>query len=251
MWLEFPLSSVLKLFQLRRKFVMKSVFWLLAGALALASVAPASPCTGGSLASYEALGAGGCTIGNTLFSAFATLSGLSGGTAIPASAVSITPSGSTFSPQLQFQVNQTANAPDLFEAIFNYQVSGPVIFSSIALSGSSETGYGAVTDIQNLCSDGHFGPDGVSACSGTANSLLTLDGVQNSDSTALTTVSFLSVTDDLTIDSGGADSASAGTFTDQFAVAPEPAPALLLAASFVTFGLLRRRLTFAQRRITR
>jgi hypothetical protein len=59
------------------------------------------------------------------------------------------------------------------------------------------------------------------------------DGVQNSDATALSSPTLLSVTDDFTVDGGAAGTASGGIFTDQFqaevASTPEPGGQLPLA----------------------
>jgi hypothetical protein len=58
---------------------------------------------------------------------------------------------------------------------------------------------------------------------------LTLDGIQNSDSTPLGSVSSVAVTDDFTLDGGTAGTASGGEFTDAFTATstvtttPEPA----------------------------
>jgi hypothetical protein len=210
----------------------------------------ANPCVAASLATYVSLGAGGCTIGTNVVSSFVVYSsGTTGATELPTSAVSIAPSGGDTDPQLQFTVNQSVDAPPLLETLFTYQISGnPYNLSQIDLSGSSESGAGAVTDIQNLCADGTFGPDGVTGCTGTPNSQLTLDGIQNSYSTALSVLSFLSVTDDFTIDPGGSDvgdSASGGVFTDQFTAGtttvPEPALTVLPCALLFALAALRKR----------
>jgi hypothetical protein len=181
-------------------------------------------------------------------SSFTILSGTTGATELPPSAVSIQPSGATTDPQLQFTVNETVQTPPLLETIFDYQISGnPYIQSQIDLSNSSETGYGAVTDIQNICEDGNFGPDGVDGCPGVSDSLLTFDGIQNTDSTPLSALSFLSVTDDFTLDPGPAGlggSATGGVFTDQFTASttvPEPNVAALLGALLLALVATRTR----------
>ena len=193
----------------------------------------AEPCAAGSLASYVSLGAAGCTIGTNVVSSFTVYSsGTFGATELPPSAVSIQPSGGTTNPELAFTVNE--QTPPFLETFFTYQISGnPYTQSQINLSNSSETVDGAVTDIQNICEDGHFGPDGVTGCPGVSDSLLTWDGVQNTDSTTLLTPSFLDVTDDFTLDPGTAGSASGGVFTDQFTASttvPEPKMTVLLGA---------------------
>jgi hypothetical protein len=206
----------------------------------------ADPCVAGSLASYEALGATGCTIGANLVSSFTTLSGTTGGTELDPADISVSTSGGTASPQLVFTISQSPSS--LLEALFTYKISGnPYAQSEIDLSNSSETGDGAVTDVQNLCVDGTFGPDGVTGCNGSADpAQVTIDGALNSSQTPLTALSFLSVTDDFTIDPGTFGTASAGTFSDTFtagatSTVPEP-------KSTVFFGVLALALAVAMKR---
>jgi hypothetical protein len=204
----------------------------------------ANPCVAGSLASYISLGATGCTIGTNVVSSFVDYSsGTFGATELPPSAVSIQPSGGTANPMLAFTVNE--QTPPFLETFFTYQISGnPYTQSQIGLSNSSETVDGAVTDIQNICEGGVFGPDGVDGCPGTSDSLLTLDGVQNTDSATLLAPSFLDVTDDFTLDPGTAGSASGGVFTDQFTASttvPEPRMTILLGAIGFALAATRKR----------
>lgn len=209
-------------------------------ALLIAALAPAcfaGPCTNASLAGYIALGSGGCTIGsNTLFD-FQALSGTAGAVPIPPAGIALSPLGGTFNPGISAATSITAIAGTLREAFFSYRISGSTyIADSITLSGSSAGGDGAVTDTQNFCAGGTFGPDGISGCSGAAGSLVALAGVQNTDSTALGPARLLSVTDDFTIDGGTAGSASGGTITDRFVASPEPAT-LLSAALAMALGI--------------
>jgi hypothetical protein len=139
-------------------------------------------------------------------------------------------------PELTFSVSLTATNPTLLESIFTYTISGPAFTSdTITLSGSSETADGDVSDIQNYCIGGSFGPDGVTGCNGsTSGALLTLDGIQNTDNTSIASVSLLSITDDFVLDGGQAGTASGGTFVDQYTATstspvPEPGPFLLTA----------------------
>ena len=205
----------------------------------------ANPCVAGSLADYVSLGAGGCTIGGNTVSSFTVLSGITGATELAPGTVSIQPFGGTADPELAFTVSESVQTPPLLETIFTYEISGnPYTQSEIDLSNSSETVDGAVTDIQNICEDGNFGSDGVTGCTGLSTSLLTLDGIQNTDSTALSALSFLSVTDDFTLDPGTAGSASGGVFTDQFTAAttvPEPNLTVLLGALTLALAAIRKR----------
>jgi len=190
------------------------------------------------LASYESLGSAGCTVGQTDVAGFATVSGITGATAIDPSTLVITPTAGTSDALLTFSLNLTATTPALDEAIFTYTVTGPALLSDdIALSNSSETVDGAVTDIQNYCAGGQFGSDGVTGCSGSATgTLLTLDGIQNTDQTSLLGPHLLNVTDDFTLDGGTAGSATGGKFSDHFMFAspvPEPPASILFLAGAV------------------
>jgi len=210
----------------------------------------ADPCAAGSLASYEALGSTGCTIGTNLVSSFATLPGTTGGTELDPANISVSTSGGSASPQLVFTISESPSV--LEEALFTYKISGnPYTLSEIDLAGASETGQGDVSDVQNLCVDGTFGPDGVTGCNGSSDpEQTTIDGAINTSQTLpFTALSSLSVTDDFTIDPGppGMGSASAGIFTDTFTAGttsttvPEP-------KSTAFFGALALALAVAAKR---
>jgi hypothetical protein len=155
--------------------------------------------------------------------------------------VTVTPSGVTSDALLTFSTSQTANAPNLLESIFNYTVTGYFTNDNLSLSGSSETGNGAVTDIQNYCIGVNFGPGGIPDCGGTPGALLGLDGIQNTDMAALGGAAFLGIIDDFTLDSGGTGSASGGIFSDEFSgTAPEPGAFLLTACGLAALWKIRR-----------
>ncbi len=223
-----------------RKLCILAAAVISAGQLSFAGPA----CANNSLSGYIALGASGCTIGANVLSDFTALSGISGATPITPANISLSPFGSGANPGLATSVNVSASAGTVLEAFFTYRISGNSYGdSAIALSHSSESGDGAVTGLQNFCANGTFGPDGVSGCTGTPGSLLTLDGVQNADTTSFSAASFLSVTDDFTIDGGLAGAASAGTLTNQFSTVPEPGSILLTAVGFILSMGIRRKLT--------
>jgi len=226
---------------------MKGLRTIVSVVLATAGLASAAPCTNGSLASYIALGAGGCTIGsNTLFG-FETLSGISGATPIGAANLAISPFGGTMSFGFTATTSQTAGTGSLLESIFTYKISGnSYTGTSIALSGSSETGDGAVTDVQNYCAGGSFGSNGVTGCAAVTGALVTLDGVQQSDMASFAGVSLLSITDDFTLDGGLDGSAAGGSFTDRFTAGsvstiPEPFGFVLTSLGLAIGMLVRRR----------
>lgn len=229
---------------------MKLLFFFGVAVLTAAQVCSAATCASGTLASYEALGSAGCTIGGDTLSNFTTLSGTTGAMELSTGAVSINPSGGTADPSLAFTTTQTANANALLETIFTYTVSGQVYSgAATSLSNSSETNDGAVSNVENFCAGGSFGPDGVSGCSGSAGSLLTLDVIQNSDASGTALSSFLSVTDDFTLDGGLSGSATGGTFTNSFTATPEPASlALGMLGLALVAGGSRRKAHFSERK---
>jgi hypothetical protein len=225
--------------------VKKLLFALSAVALS-SSLAGAAPCGVGTLGSYEALGAAGCTIDGHTLSNFLPVMGSTTGAAISSSDVAISPLGGTAVTGLTFSTSLTAQANAPLELTFTYQISGGGSYSAseIALSNSSETGDGGVTEIQNYCAGGLFGPDGVTGCTGTAGSLLTLDGVQQTDQSSFASVPFVNVTNDFELDGGSSGSATGGTFTNQFtagAAVPEPGSWLLAGFGICCLALLKHR----------
>lgn len=211
--------------------------------LAIVCLCSAAPCVSGTLATYIALGSSGCTIGTDSLSNFQDLSGTAGATEIAATAVTITPIGGTFSPGLSTVLHMTAPSGTILETMFTYKISGATfVGETITLTNSSETVDGAVSEVQNICEAGSFGPDGVTGCTGTPGSLLTLDGVQNQDSTTLDPPLYVNLTDDITLDGGLAGSATGGTFTDQFTAVPEPGGFFIAGLGLIFAIALKRAL---------
>ncbi len=206
-------------------------------------------CSSGSVADYVALGSGGCTIGSDTFSNFGPRSNSAMTTAIPLSTIQVTPSGGTTNPTLTFNFNVNASAGQTFEAIFSYRLLGNNLTGSmITLSNTNSLGNGEVTDVQNICAGGMFGADGVSGCTGTVQGPLVNIG-NGSDMAIFGGAAFLSITDDLVVDSGGSGSASGGRFVDRFTAAstsavPEPGTILFTAlgtAALVTLNRFARK----------
>ena len=221
---------------------MKQVLLLALTAVAASQLGVAASCSSGSLATYVALGSTGCTIGGDTLTNFKILTGFSGGTPIAPGSVTLAPTGSTFAPGLTISTSQSASAGMPLEAIFTYDISGPP-YNSIAavLSGAAETADGGVTGIVNFCEGGMFGSDGVDGCMSANGSLVTLDGVQNMDSSSFSKVSSLAVTDDLTIDPGLSGTASGATLTNSFTAVPEPLTSTLAILGFALVGALKTR----------
>ncbi len=216
--------------------MIKQVSLLAFAALSIGRLGIAGPCSNGTLASYVSLGAGGCTIGNNTLYDFGVFSnGTAGATELAAGMVSLSPSGGNYLPTLAVSVTQTATDGNILETFFTYDISGAgYVGTAAALSGSSETPPdGAVTGIENYCEGGSFGPDGVDGCPGANGALVTVDGFQNTDSSAFSKIPFIAITDDFTIDGP----ASGGTFTNSFAAVPEPISISLTGVGLILAGL--------------
>ena len=217
---------------------------LITGFVSLARGEPI--CVSGTLASYVALGTSGCALGSSSLSHFEILSGINLAVPIAPSDINVTPVMNAGGVGLMFSLSSNASGGNILEGLFSYSVSGGLYTgSTISASGTSASGNGAVTDIQNLCLGGSFGADGVTACStGHTGSLVLLGN--GSMSTSFAASGPLNVTDDLTFDSGGSGSgnmAAGGVFTDSFTSAasnvPEPRTLSLLIAGALSAAFIK------------
>jgi hypothetical protein len=225
---------------------MKQFLLLAVVAFSGSQIAGAATCGATTLAAYVALGSSGCTIGGDTLYNFQILAG-SGVTELAGSSVTITPSGSGLAPSIAISINQSATAFNAIETMFTYDIAGPLYTGiSTVLSGSSEsTVNDGVTGLVNFCEGGSFGPDGVDGCTKPNGGLTTVDGVQNTDMSKFGGVTFLNVTDDFQLDSGGG-TASGGTLTNSFTAVPEPLSTALVGLGLALAGALKVRSTRAK-----
>ena len=221
---------------------------LLAALMSFApSVAGAAPCAPGSLASYIALGAGGCTVGFASFEAFGVLDVPFGAVAISPDDVLVTPSApDAASARLEFELDVAAEALELLEILIAYRVSTLSLLArtALAIEASSATGDGVVTAIEDLCLGGSFAPGGPTGCTGTPEVLIVFDiGIDQDllETLAFAPVAALAVVKDIAVDGGLAGAAALLSASNEFRAAPEPAAALLLSTGLLATALLRRR----------
>lgn len=193
----------------------------------------AVPITSGSLSSLINLGSTGGTIGSTLFSDFAILPGQTGSNPISPDNILVNPIDEINNPGLQFVLNQTANANQLFEMRISYRVSDASIFgASVSLSGSSVDPDGVNSALLSLVEP--------------SQSLIAFDIGLLSESpvtTSFNPLTALNVESDVVIDGGLAGRAILASVSNQFNVVganaiPEPTSILI---AFGLFGTLLSR----------
>lgn len=209
---------------------MKRLLLLALSLLGAVLASQGATCSSGTLASYIALGSGGCSIGNNTLFDFHVLAGTAGNTEINPSSVTITPVGGSFNPGLTISVHVTSSAPlGSNELMFDYEVEGTTYVGEVmTLSGASEPADGGVTDTINYCANGTFNSTGVLGCPGLTGGTNLVDGVVNKDTFTFNGTFLLSLTDDLVITAGASAPASGGTILDQLTSVPEPTSYLMI-----------------------
>ena len=197
---------------------MKQVGLILLAWLGSAHLVPAASCVPGTLASYMALGTAGCTIGGNVLANFTQGSALNGTINIPLTGLNIFPAGGSSNPGIVVTGSVTAGAGQVFSTLLNYTIAGSSYTSdTIALSNTTATGTGAVTDIQNFCLNGNFqAPTFVAQCAAGQGSGSPLVVLGNGEATATLSATSLGITHNLIIDSGVTGTASGAVIVDQF-----------------------------------
>ncbi len=201
---------------------------LCASLMGLTGLADAAPCITGSLQSYTALGAAGCSVGSTQFTSFSLLP--VSFTEISPTDVLLTPSGLGFLVGL----NATASAGQALQSTFSFFGSGAnFLTASVGLIGSSVTVDGANTAL------GVFAPGG--------NAIAFDIGIDSelTDSVSLGNATSIAAQLDFVVDGGPSGRASlqqgSVTFTAQDTAIPEPSSLLLTLSAFMGLAFIGRR----------
>jgi hypothetical protein len=214
---------------------MKRILLTLGVAAFTLVAAVAAPAVPGTLASYIALGSGGATIGTTLFSDFQLQLNQAGATQIPTS-ILVNPINLFGQPALEFVVQQSALAGQLFELKLSYKVQDVSILGAEVGLGAATTasGDGAVTATLDLTGPLPQ-PATLIAAVIPSTSIL-------SDRTNFPSVAQVLAQTDFVVDGGATGQGGARVFTNRYTVVPEPGTALFgLAIVTVCAGQRRRR----------
>jgi len=196
--------------------------------MGVTGLAEAAPCIAGSLQSYTALGATGCSVGSAQFASFSLLP--VSFTEINPTDVLLTPSGDGFLVGL----NASASPGQTLQSTFSFLGSGAnFLTGSVGLIGSSVTIDGGNT------ATGVFTPGGIA----TAFDIGIFSELEASVS--LGNATSIAAQLDFVIDGGTSGLASlqqgSVTFTAQDAEIPEPASMFLTLSAFIGLALIGRR----------
>jgi hypothetical protein len=226
---------------------MKLSILLIMVLTAFVSVAPAAPlCAGGTMASYEALGSGGCVIGDKLFSNFKYGStALGAGIAVLDTQILLTPvvadiynpgAGIIFSSD-----NWVLSASEV-----DSMIDSSILFTVTVLSGEKNMedgtltllsapkpiGTGVVADLTET-----INPAGIQLHVAAAGSWVSHDYFPITNTVSVAKDLFLYVP----AGAPGSGFAQINSFEEDFSEAPEPVSGVLIGSGLLGLGLWRRR----------
>ncbi len=216
---------------------MKKLLLFVGILVATSSMGWATACVDGTLATYETLGAGGCTIGGLTFANFGFSSTSSGGAVAPsASAVVVDacPGGGGFCADVPpgengfvFQMPAVTNSGQSVDAGITYTVSGDIVDALALTAGGSTSGTGAIAVSET-------------SLGGLIN--LNVPNGNGSDTQTFAPVSTLTVTKDIGVSAGTDGNAALSFVANGWSTVPEPSTlGFLFVGSLGLLGFAKRR----------
>jgi hypothetical protein len=218
--------------------LVASVVLVTAVVLMSGRTATAASCMPDTLQAY--ITNGSCSIGDAVFADWALLATPAAATPIDPARIQVSPITPAGQIGFLFGLNVDASFDEFFDSVFHYSVSGgsAVTFSGahLAMSGSSATGLGAVTAVEDVCVGSDFNPGTIDGCPALAhltNIVFELDGVNDlNESVSFPKNGLLGIVNDIGVDGTFGAASLNGQVTNLFdvQVVPEPATGLLVAA---------------------
>jgi hypothetical protein len=217
---------------------------MLFGAVGIASAAPV--CIGGTMATYEGL-AGGCTIGNLLFSNFFYTGGASGAgvSAVLNTAITLTPVNvGTFSPGPGIVFTSSGWNVPAGSSTSDVLIDSSILFDVSSVDGRQILVDGTLTLLSAASTGSGVAEIGETIEPGNVQLQVNANGplVSHTIYPAQTTVS---VDKDVLVlvPQGGPGSASIGSFAENFSEMPEPVGSVLIGSGLLALGIWRRRVS--------
>ena len=231
---------------------MKLSIFLAATLVGFASMASAAPlCTdvGNTMADYLRLGSTGCQIGDKVFYNFVySSSGGGTATAVPASAVLVSPVGAdtynpgiTFSSESWFVPGSSPTRTSVLDSSFGFTVTvlpggNPIDDASLTLGSFNRVGSGAANIGETVLAADGFTELGFMGVSTSGQLLAEVNFV---DATTFQVRKNFG----LAVPTGSTGSIQVSSFTENFSEVPEPVGAILIGSGLLALGAWRRRPT--------
>jgi hypothetical protein len=221
----------------------KRILVLVVACVIVQAAAWGAPCVVGTVASYLALGAGGCTIGDKLFNDFSFTASQGGGAVAPGAAgITVTPVLGT-EIGLQFNSLWAAGSGAFVDTTIDFDVAviggGAMLIddASTVQSSGGFTGTGAATVSEGLC-----GPTPCSITTMNTFTINTAGTTKLSDHIVFTSRGSVHAVKDIGVSGGVSGSGTLSQVVDTFSqVVPEPTSILLLGSVTIVLGRLFRR----------
>lgn len=220
---------------------MKKTLLSIAMVLASVAVASAAPvCTSGTLADYVALGSGGCTIGDKLFSNFSYASTAGGGaSAVAANQVAVSPLVSALDPGILFSSGGWT--------AFNGQFVDSSIAFDVTVLDPAFSLVGAELTIAGSKAGSSLGTVGETIVPPGGAGMTAILGINNHDTISFGPVSKIHVLKDILVvaQPGAGNFASISAVSQRFnqtgSDVPEPGTMALMGSALAIVGLVYRK----------